>query len=164
MPKYCSEEQFWNRYFAAVERVKQQVKTEQMWGDFDMLDSDGIEPSGEPLQTMLPFSGQQAAYVPMCILESCDIIMKATHAACKRPTQQHTDCTSPAQSALYTAVHRQMPDLLAGFVIDLESTKFISPMASIHHDQVNSFASGGHMLCGSHLCDTTCLHFDNCIG
>ncbi|DBA73151.1 TPA: hypothetical protein ACH3X2_010086 [Trebouxia sp. C0005] len=45
VPKYCSEEQFWNRYFAAVERVKQQVKTEQMWGDFDMLDSDGIEPS-----------------------------------------------------------------------------------------------------------------------
>jgi len=54
VPKYCSEEQFWNRYFAAVERVKQQVKTEQMWGDFDMLDSDGIEPNGEHLQTTLP--------------------------------------------------------------------------------------------------------------
>lgn len=47
VPKYCSEEQFWNRYFAAVERVKQQVKTEQMWGDFDMLDDDVIEAGGE---------------------------------------------------------------------------------------------------------------------
>lgn len=40
VPKYCSEEQFWDRYFSAVEKVKQQVKTEQMWGDFDMLDDD----------------------------------------------------------------------------------------------------------------------------
>lgn len=46
VPKYCSEEQFWNRYFAAVERVKQQVKAEQMWGDFDMLDADEDEPKG----------------------------------------------------------------------------------------------------------------------
>jgi len=86
VPKYCSEEQFWNRYFAAVERVKQQVKTEQMWGDFDMLDSDGIEPNGEHLQTTLPFVDQQAAYAPVRILHSCDTIMIATtYAACKRP-------------------------------------------------------------------------------
>lgn len=66
VPKYCSEEQFWNRYFAAVERVKQQVKTEQMWGDFDMLDSDGIEPSGEPLHTTLPFCWSAANDSAIC--------------------------------------------------------------------------------------------------
>ncbi len=51
VPKYCSEEQFWNRYFAAVERVKQQVKAEQMWGDFDMLDGDADEIDGRQHDT-----------------------------------------------------------------------------------------------------------------
>lgn len=48
VPKYCSEGQFWNRYFAAVARVKQQVRAEQMWGDFDMLTEDDSCPHGEP--------------------------------------------------------------------------------------------------------------------
>ena len=46
VPKYCSEEQFWDRYFAAVERVRQQVREEQMWGDFDMLDAEPDQPKG----------------------------------------------------------------------------------------------------------------------
>ena len=48
VPKYCSEEQFWDRYFAAVEKVKQHVKAEQMWGDFDMLDEDDNAAHGKP--------------------------------------------------------------------------------------------------------------------
>lgn len=48
VPKYCSEEQFWSRYFAAVARVKEQVKAEQMWGDFDMLSEDEGHPQCEP--------------------------------------------------------------------------------------------------------------------
>ena len=40
VPKYCSEEQFWQRYFAAVAKVKHQVQAEHAWGDFDMLDGD----------------------------------------------------------------------------------------------------------------------------
>lgn len=64
VPKYCSEEQFWNRYFAAVERVKQQVRAEQMWGDFDMLDGDEDKPCGRPKHllchmTVLSYSDSQ---------------------------------------------------------------------------------------------------------
>lgn len=40
VPKYCSEEQFWQRYFAAVANVKRQVQAEHAWGDFDMLNGD----------------------------------------------------------------------------------------------------------------------------
>lgn len=64
VPKYCSEEQFWNRYFAAVERVKQQVKTEQMWGDFDMLDDDVVEAGGE----LVSPDRIVTAYLPGCML------------------------------------------------------------------------------------------------
>lgn len=47
VPKYCSEEEFWSRYFAAVVRVKEQVKAEQMWGDFDVLSEDEGHPQGK---------------------------------------------------------------------------------------------------------------------
>ena len=48
VPKYCSEEQFWHRYFAAVAKVKQQVAAQQAWGDFDMLDEDDEGKEGKP--------------------------------------------------------------------------------------------------------------------
>lgn len=46
VPKYCSEEQFWQRYFAAVAKVKQQVEAEYAWGDFDMLGSGAEDNTG----------------------------------------------------------------------------------------------------------------------
>ena len=59
VPKYCSEEQFWSRYFATVARVKEQVKAEQMWGDFDMLSEDEGHPQGEPY-TLFAYTHQKA--------------------------------------------------------------------------------------------------------
>ena len=133
VPKYCSEEQFWNRYFAAVERVKQQVKTEQMWGDFDMLDSDGIEPSGEPLQITLPLVlfDQQAAYYtyvhPAIMRQHYDsnnlcILQEANIAVNQLPCLGTVVCSS-AHTDIRPA---------GGICHDLESTTLISPMASIH--------------------------------
>ena len=63
VPKYCSEEQFWDRYFAAVARVKQQVKAEQMWGDFDMLDEDDSPQHGKAhLDLFAPCASHHAQY------------------------------------------------------------------------------------------------------
>ena len=54
VPRYCSEEQFWQRYFAAVAKVKQRVKAEQAWGDFDMLDDEDEENAGIQMLLMHP--------------------------------------------------------------------------------------------------------------
>ncbi|DBA86224.1 TPA: hypothetical protein ACH3X1_005730 [Trebouxia sp. C0004] len=102
VPKYCSEEQFWNRYFAAVDRVKRQVKSEQMWGDFDMLDSDGIEPS-EPVgsssrQVELP-SMRQAANAT----DTMSNMLLSGHSSASAHTLDRPERPKPA------AVHRAGP-------------------------------------------------------
>lgn len=102
VPKYCSEEQFWNRYFAAVERVKQQVKAEQMWGDFDMLDSDGIEPS-DPVgsssrQVELPSMRQ-----PANATDTMSNMVLSGQSSASAHTVDRADRPKPA------AVHRARP-------------------------------------------------------
>lgn len=103
MPKYCSEEQFWHRYFAAVAKVRQRVRAEHAWGDFDMLENDAEEDTGTRLfvQSELASGRDSPAWYPIRFDSSTTSIPSLT-------TSHTPACWSHLYSALYALSYSQV--------------------------------------------------------